>query len=851
MRRRLLSGIIFFVVCISNAQALLGDSESTSAIPGEGLQAEGVKQWQKAISIYLDTLFKEPKRVDLWLRIASIEHQLKNYPLTIDAYQHAILLTPYDPTLHSNLSAIYAESNHPKEALLAINEAVTLQPQRADYLVARAKIANWNQAYATALDSYQRLLVLSKTTTIPMSLFEIYMQMGSVNNQLHQYPEAIQAYQQALLQNPTNATVYQSISQIYAVNKQPDKALEAINQALLLDPNNREYLNAKAILATWSKQYKIAAETYQQMLQLAPNDKGASKGLALVQHLMTLPQSFGELKPLSPFEQLINEANNRATSHQYESAVKAMKMAIALKPNAPSLYKTLSEMYASAKKPAQALAAINKALSLTPTNIDYLRARAKLASWVKDKPQTEDSYARILQLRPHDEDALLNYAHTLAWRGETDAATNAYQHLLHEYPKNAEGWVQYAEVLSWPGNYLGALNALKRYKELKGETREYLKTRAKVLVLIGRFKSARAINEPLLRATPNDSYLLATEVTALVKAIQLKQALPYLGKALQISPDDPQLKGLHDVILTPLRSNVNLETDYTAANDTTRILDVPVSGQYFLTPTTSLLLQGLYERATAAPGSFLEPFDGDYPISDKSAKVGFATQIDSLNLKGLVGGLTIQGKNSHFIYDALANTNLGEKAQITVETFQDLYRAYLVPQTPRSISLQIMETRYSALLRWQPLPQQYLNAFISYSDLTYNNYWHLNVWPKSRVFASEHWQVTVGVDSDIWSYKNRAMDGYYSPLLFQGYEGTVELYFAQSENIGYGASAGFGMQKDEQFPRFFYEEDLAAQMFMGIFTDWELQAKAGYTLRANPSGYYDCWTLGLVLTRRF
>ena len=217
-----------------------------------------------------------------------------------------------------------------------------------------------------------------------------------------------------------------------------------------------------------------------------------------------------------------------------------------------------------------------------------------------------------------------------------------------------------------------------------------------------------------------------------------------------------------------------------------------------------------------------------------------------------MGGLKIQNKNNHGIYDVSLNTNLGEKAQITLENLHDLYRPYLVPQSPKLISLQIMETRIGGYLQWQPFVQKYLNVAMSYSDLSdNNNYLHFNVWPKARVYGSEHWLVSLGVDGDFWRYGRRATDGYYSPLHFDGYEGTVELYYSQSETVGYSVSGGFGMQKDETFPHYFYEEDLAAQMFWGIFTDWELQAKGGYTLRLNPTGNYHCWSVGLILTRRF
>ena len=737
MYRVLLSAILW----IGSFAAIATDQPI--GIPGEGLQAEGRGEWQQALSTYLNQLLKTPHRIDLWLRVASIEHHLKNYQLAIDAYHHAILLQPTNPVFHKTLSEIYAELDQPTQALIAINEAVKLKPNDMNYWLARAKIANWNKQASMALESYQRVLLLSQTQKTPFDNRDVLAQI---------------------------------------------KKLEIKNQE----------------------------------------------------------------KPISLFEQLKNQANEAAYFHQYAKAENILKKAILLKPKDADLYKKLSEIYVMDKKPQLALDAINKAINLAPMNISYWRAKGQLASWVVDKDQMQSSYEQILKLKPCDEDAMLNLAHALAWQGKTDAAIKAYQELLSVHPRAAEGWIQYAETLSWTGDYIGACQALDHYKQLKGETTAYRKVHARVLALIGRFKSALAINTPLLQENDQDIYVLSTEVTALVKAFQMNKAIDYLNKADRIDANDPQLKGLRDVTLTPIRSTLNVEADYTAANDTTRIADFPVSAQYFVSPTTSLLLQGLDERAIAAPNSRLGPVNRNGSIYDESAKVGFATQIEALNLKGLVGGLKIQDGNNHAIYDASANTNLGETAQIGFGTLHDLYRPYLVPQTPRLISLQVMETRYAAFLQWQPSVEKYMNMTFSYSNLSDNNdYVHLNLWPKMRVYASEHWLATMGVDGDFWHYRRRPFDGYYSPIHFNGYEGTMELYYVQSENIGVGFSGGFGMQRDETFPHYFYEEDLAAQVFIGIFTQWQLQLRAGYTLRENPVGKYDCWSTAIALTRRF
>lgn len=847
VRNILLSMI--FIVCLAPTSF----ASTPPVIPGEGLQAEGNKAWQKAISIYLNAILKTPERSDLWLRIAIIEHQLKNYSLAIDAYNHAIQLKPDDPTLYKTVSEIYAELKQSQEAMAAINEAVRLKPNDVNYLLAKANIANWNKQLNIALESDQRILSLTKNTKSSINTLELLTEIGSLQTQLQHYPDAIKTYQQTLQLSPNNPVLYQNLSQTYAAANEPQLALEAIENALKSEPQKSEYLKSKALLATWLKNYTLAMETYQQLLKQSPNDKTTLHDIALVEKLSKIAQQSNIQVALSPFEQLMNQANNDAFHHRYNQAAAAMKKAIDLKPNQADLYKKLSEIYATAKQATLALNAINHALLIQPTELVYLRARAKLASWVKDKAQTFDSYQRILLLKPNDQDALLNFAHTLAWQGKTDLSIQAYEHFLKIYPQSAEGWIQYTEVLTWTARFIDALNALHHYQQLKGETTAYQEIRARILALIGRYQSALTLNEPLLRKQPNNIYLLSTEVVALTRSLNTNKAVDYLKKLVDLAtPDDNQVKSLYDITRTPLRSRIDLEGDYTAASDTTKIIDLPVGIQYFLNPTTSLLFQGLYEQATAAPNSGLASVYNNDPISDESVKVGFTKQFDSLNIKGLVGGLKIQNENNHGIYDALLNKNVGETAQLTLENLHDLYRPYLVPQTPKLISLQIMETRIAGAFQWQPLPQKYLNLVMSYSDLTDNNsYLHFNVWPKSRIYGSEHWLLTMGVDGDFWRYKRRPQDGYYSPLRFNGYEGTLELYYAQSKNIGLSASAGFGLQKDETYPHYFYEEDLAMQLFMGIFTDWELQIRGGFTLRDNPIHNYHCSTGAIILTRRF
>jgi tetratricopeptide (TPR) repeat protein len=69
----------------------------------------------------------------------------------------AAAANPTDATFLSRLSQAYAVGNQPEAALAAIEGALALQPERPEYLRARAVLATWAAHYDRARDSYRQL----------------------------------------------------------------------------------------------------------------------------------------------------------------------------------------------------------------------------------------------------------------------------------------------------------------------------------------------------------------------------------------------------------------------------------------------------------------------------------------------------------------------------------------------------------------------------------------------------------------------------------------------------------------------------------------------------------------------
>lgn len=311
-------------------------------VPDAGLRAEGNGQWEEAVKVYRQELGNNPAQVHLWLRIADIQVKLGNLHAAAAALSEGVRHAPRNPMLHAKLSEVHAAANEPQPALAAIDQAVALAPENLEYLRARAKLANWNQDYAKAADSFTRILQLTpgaadavlglaranvgqgqldqaadgyreymashaddqaalkeyisvetnrKQYESALALLETYRQHfgESLENWLKtaelqavaKNPKgAAYALEQAGRLSPDDSKVFFRLSQAYATAQDAKPALAAINRAVEIEPNNIEYLRARGVLATWNADYAAATDSYTRVLALAPEDGEAKLGMA-------------------------------------------------------------------------------------------------------------------------------------------------------------------------------------------------------------------------------------------------------------------------------------------------------------------------------------------------------------------------------------------------------------------------------------------------------------------------------------------------------------------------------------------------------------------------------------------
>ncbi len=127
-------------------------------IPDEGLCAEMNKDWNKAASIYQAYVKKDPNRIDLLFRLADIYSHVKQYINAIIVLKKIEKKRPKDAELCKRISILYAMDNKPREALVYIQKAITLDPTNLEYIKSQGDLAHWIGDSELVIESYSKVL---------------------------------------------------------------------------------------------------------------------------------------------------------------------------------------------------------------------------------------------------------------------------------------------------------------------------------------------------------------------------------------------------------------------------------------------------------------------------------------------------------------------------------------------------------------------------------------------------------------------------------------------------------------------------------------------------------------------
>ena len=386
-----------------------------------------------------------------------------------------------------------------------------------------------------------------------------------------------------------------------------------------------------------------------------------------------------------------------------------------------------------------------------------------------------------------------------------EKAAAIYRSYLFKNPKAKDVYIKYAEVERFLENYSQAMAILNAYYRLFGADDDYLKTKVRVFADAGYYNSALQLNTPLLQKNPDDSYLIATQASALNQSGRYTQALSELNHLKKTDPESDDISDLEEDIITPHKSSITLgspetylfendnpmdfpiDEQYIHQNNNLNIVRVPVLAQTYLNPNLRLLFLSQYEHLSAPIGSGLETINGKSTIYDIEYFLGAQTSITpDISLRGMIGSLAIGNGTENFVYNLTGKLLVTEKFQLYLQGLRELFRPPLISNdSPRSVSLGILEDGGRVHATLIPTMQSSIDLDLSASKLTdSNSYVSFYAEPEVVFYNSDKLNLTLGLELQLQSFsKQLFINGYYSPKLYQLYEFTSFLDIKVKENL--------------------------------------------------------------------
>lgn len=699
---------------------------------------------------------------------------------------------------------------------------------------------------------------------------------------------AADAYGHAAALLPKDAALQARHSSALAVANRPAEALAAIERALKLAPGDREYLRSHAVLANWNRRHHEALESYRRVLESEPGDPpsllGAARAARAVgerdaasgyyrEYLDLLPQQHevmleymaheaesGEADILTEYDRLYRQqfgaskdywirlAELYTAAGDRASSLASLERATELPADDPALYYRLAEAYADKDDPGAAAAAIERAVALSPTNVQYLEARANYASWRGDYPTALDSYERILAIEPDNLGAWLGKARVNYWQGALRKSDLAYREYLSRQSNVPVVWLEHARVFSELGDFAKAVSLIDDYEDRFGDYVESRREKARIYAWAGRRHQALVLNTPLLEAAPEDYGLNYTQVLALRQGQIPALARPSLQRVQRIQPESRETGDLVRSTRIPLASKADAWFDFFEDSDDIRTLHYGVDASWIHSDRLRLLA-AVNERRVRAPnpGPFA-PDSGGNGVHDRRGTLGLRYALDAdhaLTARAGVSDLDSRGTKGVFSLELQGLQSDTYVYLLSLERDR-------VAVSPRSLDRSITSAGGHGRLQLTPDLRNSFDIEASYHDYSDGNERvHVTGGWGRAVLRRPHFMFDLGLNGEWLHFDLDNDNGYYSPDSYRRIGGVASAYVPFDDDSGLSVQLGLGIQRDETFDEWERASDISFEYTRGIFRDWQIKIRAGYTERVQSTGAFEGSNFGIEIERRF
>lgn len=437
-------------------------------------------------------------------------------------------------------------------------------------------------------------------------------------------------------------------------------------------------------------------------------------------------------------------------------------------------------------------------------------------------------------------------AREAAWSGRISEGLGLMDRHLADHPGDRAAQLDRVRFLAWRGDHAGALEALDA---LAGDDVDARRLRARIEAWAGRRDAALALNGPLLATAPNDPDLAYTQAIALRRGAWPHEALVPLAVVMEARPDAADTRGLARSVRQALFSSVGVPWSVYEDSDDIRIESLGAEAAWRLADRWTLLADvGTREHSAPAAGPFA-PVTGGARVDERRAGLGIIHAVSpDATLEAWAGRSSIDPEDAAVTVGRITyGRRLGDDLNIALRADRDR-----VVASPRSVSLGVVQTGASLEVRWRPTLRDAVQMRAGWGDLSADNRRHgVDVDYRHAIARLDRVNVDVGGQAEWFGFSRDPGQGYYSPDRYVRLAPLVAAYFKLGEEQGLHLQAVAGVQRDDEFTSWKRALDLSGELTLGIFTHWQLVARAAYSERFNEFGQYDGASIGVALRYRF
>ncbi len=348
--------------------------------------------WKTEETLWADDVKKSPNNGRGLMIYGLTQMARGNYPVALDLYRRALVLTPNYATLEVNLGVVTAAMGRDAEADRHFQRAIALAPNDDTPPAYYGRYLLTQERLPEAIAVLRQAVALNGARMMQRNLLiEALARSGDTETAQTEATEALRIDPTDLearnaLDHPTvqGAAFWIQRSLEQYQRREFPQSIDSARKALAIEPKSAEaYNNIGAALAEMGG-WKEAIANERKALEINPSLQIAKNNLNA--YTLKANQPPGTKPEIKTPEDLLNESMRLNQAGQYEASIAAARAALALRPNFAEAWNNIAAGYEAEQRWDRAIEAAEKAIALKP---DFQLARNNLAWSLSQKQKTK------------------------------------------------------------------------------------------------------------------------------------------------------------------------------------------------------------------------------------------------------------------------------------------------------------------------------------------------------------------------------------------------------------------------------------------------------------------------------